>query len=193
MDAGDARAAFDRLLGELRPKLHRYSARMTGSVIDGEDVVQEALVKAIDAFGRLGPADNPEAWLFRIVAVVTSGSRNTRLQATRYALPGLDFHQPIAPASWRLPFAHPTARYAGLRHRRRRAGDFRQLDFQLAQFLAAGHHAGDGVAADFALGEAAQRAAAVEEQEAVADRVGVVDVVGDEDHAETVGAGACAT
>jgi len=50
----------------LRPKLHRYSARMTGSVIDGEDVVQEALVKAIDAFARLAPADNNEAWLFRI-------------------------------------------------------------------------------------------------------------------------------
>lgn len=64
--SGEARAAFDRLLGELRPRLHRYSARMTGSVVDGEDVVQEALVKAIDASRRLGPADNPEAWLFRI-------------------------------------------------------------------------------------------------------------------------------
>ncbi len=30
---------FDRLLGELRPKLHRYCARMTGSVVDGVDVV----------------------------------------------------------------------------------------------------------------------------------------------------------
>ena len=46
----EARADFDRLLGELRPKLHRYCARMTGSVIDGEDVLQEALVKAIEAF-----------------------------------------------------------------------------------------------------------------------------------------------
>ena len=45
---------FDRLLGELRPKLHRYCARMTGSVIDGEDVVQEALVKAIEAFPKAG-------------------------------------------------------------------------------------------------------------------------------------------
>ena len=33
------REAFDRLFGELRPKLHRYCARMTGSVLDGEDVV----------------------------------------------------------------------------------------------------------------------------------------------------------
>ena len=50
----EARAAFDRLLGELRPKLHRYCARMTGSVIDGEDVVQEALVKAIEALPASG-------------------------------------------------------------------------------------------------------------------------------------------
>src|SRR5205807_490922 len=34
-------------------------------------------------------------------------SRNTRFQAARYALPGLDFHQLIAPASWRS-LAHPT-------------------------------------------------------------------------------------
>ena len=30
------REALRRLLGELRPKLHRYCARMTGSAIDGE-------------------------------------------------------------------------------------------------------------------------------------------------------------
>jgi RNA polymerase sigma-70 factor (ECF subfamily) len=59
-------ATFDRLLGELRPKLHRYCARMTGSVIDGEDVVQEALVKAIEAFPHAGPIAHLEGWLFRI-------------------------------------------------------------------------------------------------------------------------------
>ena len=61
----EPRAGFDQLLAELRPKLHRYCARMTGSVIDGEDVLQEALVKAIEAFpGR--PDRRPEGWLFRI-------------------------------------------------------------------------------------------------------------------------------
>ena len=40
---------MERLVGELRPKLHRYCARMTGSVIDGEDVLEEATVKAIEA------------------------------------------------------------------------------------------------------------------------------------------------
>ena len=61
-----SREAFDRLLGELRPKLHRYCARMTGSVIDGEDVLQATLVKAIEAFPGAGPIVNPEGWLFRI-------------------------------------------------------------------------------------------------------------------------------
>jgi RNA polymerase sigma-70 factor (ECF subfamily) len=62
----EARAAFDRLLGELRPKLHRYCARMTGSVIDGEDVVQEAIAKAIEALPDVGSIEHPEGWLFRI-------------------------------------------------------------------------------------------------------------------------------
>ncbi|MGE0747319.1 MAG: sigma-70 family RNA polymerase sigma factor [Rhodospirillales bacterium] len=65
-DRNARRAAFDRLIGELRPKLHRYCARMTGSVIDGEDIVQEALVKAIAAHPGSSPIDNPEAWLFRV-------------------------------------------------------------------------------------------------------------------------------
>ncbi|NOJ50589.1 sigma factor, partial [Bradyrhizobium archetypum] len=44
-------AAFDidRLLAAMRPKLHRYCARMVGSVIDGEDVLQDALIKAVEA------------------------------------------------------------------------------------------------------------------------------------------------
>ncbi|WP_199272179.1 RNA polymerase sigma factor [Paraburkholderia acidiphila] len=40
---------FDTLLGTLRPRLHRYCARMTGSVIDGEDVVQDTLLNAYEA------------------------------------------------------------------------------------------------------------------------------------------------
>jgi RNA polymerase sigma-70 factor, ECF subfamily len=60
------REAFDRLLGELRPKLHRYCARMTGSVLDGEDVVHEAIIKAIEALSQPGLIAHPEAWLFRI-------------------------------------------------------------------------------------------------------------------------------
>jgi len=60
------REVFDRLLSELRPKLHRYCARMTGSAVDGEDVVQEALLKAVEAFPKTGSIAHPERWLFRI-------------------------------------------------------------------------------------------------------------------------------
>jgi RNA polymerase sigma-70 factor (ECF subfamily) len=61
-----ATANLDRLLANLRPKLHRYCARMVGSAIDGEDVVQDALVKAVESFAAAGPIGNPEGWLFRI-------------------------------------------------------------------------------------------------------------------------------
>jgi RNA polymerase sigma-70 factor (ECF subfamily) len=66
VDTGASRDAFEQLLGRLRPKLHRYCARMTGSVIDGEDVVQEALLKALEAFTEAGTIVSPEGWLFRI-------------------------------------------------------------------------------------------------------------------------------
>jgi RNA polymerase sigma-70 factor (ECF subfamily) len=81
----DAREAFDRLLGELRPKLHRYCARMTGSVVDGEDVIQEALVKAIEAFSQAGSIANLEGWLFRIAhnAALDFLRRRARQNAAR--------------------------------------------------------------------------------------------------------------
>ncbi len=57
---------IDRLLVAMRPRLHRYCARMVGSVIDGEDVLQDALIKAVESFASAGPISNPEGWLFRI-------------------------------------------------------------------------------------------------------------------------------
>jgi RNA polymerase sigma-70 factor (ECF subfamily) len=57
---------FETMLAAMRPTLHRYCARMTGSVVDGEDVVQDAMLKAFTARGSVGPLDNPEGWLFRI-------------------------------------------------------------------------------------------------------------------------------
>ena len=58
--------SIDHLLVAMRPRLHRYCARMVGSVIDGEDVLQDALIKAVESFGSAGPVHNPEGWLFRI-------------------------------------------------------------------------------------------------------------------------------
>ena len=59
-------ANIDGLLAEMRPMLHRYCARMTGSVIDGEDVLQDALIKAVESLASAGAIGNPRGWLFRI-------------------------------------------------------------------------------------------------------------------------------
>jgi RNA polymerase sigma-70 factor, ECF subfamily len=57
---------IEALLARIRPKLHRYCARMVGSVIDGEDVLQDALIKAMGALRSVTPVVNSEGWLFRI-------------------------------------------------------------------------------------------------------------------------------
>lgn len=57
---------FEPLLAAMRPRLHRYCARMVGSVIDGEDVLQDAMIKAVEARPAAGVIANPEGWLFRI-------------------------------------------------------------------------------------------------------------------------------
>src|ERR1700760_4557063 len=65
-DSSDTAAGLDGLLVRLRPKLHRYCARMTGSVIDGEDVVQDALADALASTPDPATIANREGWLFRM-------------------------------------------------------------------------------------------------------------------------------
>lgn len=57
---------FEDRLRELRPRLHRYCARMTGSAVDGEDVLQDTLIKAVQARADGVKVDNLEGWLLRI-------------------------------------------------------------------------------------------------------------------------------
>lgn len=57
---------FEDRLKALRSRLHRYCARMTGSAISGEDVVQDTLVKAVQARAEGIGVENLEGWLFRI-------------------------------------------------------------------------------------------------------------------------------
>jgi RNA polymerase sigma factor (sigma-70 family) len=62
----DRRAGLFALADELRPELHRYCARLMGSVIDGEDVVQDTLERAIAALPGLSETTPLRPWLFRI-------------------------------------------------------------------------------------------------------------------------------
>jgi RNA polymerase sigma-70 factor (ECF subfamily) len=62
----EGRRQFLELVAHIRPELHRYCARMAGSVADGEDVVQEALARAYYDLAELKEPAAMRAWLFRI-------------------------------------------------------------------------------------------------------------------------------
>jgi RNA polymerase sigma-70 factor, ECF subfamily len=62
----DAREQFLAMVDGVRPELHRYCARLTGSVIEGEDIVQDTLAKAFYALSLSVDVPPLRPWLFRI-------------------------------------------------------------------------------------------------------------------------------
>jgi RNA polymerase sigma-70 factor (ECF subfamily) len=58
--------AFLETIAQLRPRLHRYCSRMIGSVMDGEDVVQDALFEAYRKLDQYDDSRPLAPWLFRI-------------------------------------------------------------------------------------------------------------------------------
>ena len=60
------RRQFLVLVEEVRPQLHRYCARMTGSVAEGEDIVQDTLAHAYYELATLKELPAMRSWLFRI-------------------------------------------------------------------------------------------------------------------------------
>jgi RNA polymerase sigma factor (sigma-70 family) len=62
----ESRRRFLEQVAALRPELHRYCARMTGSVADGEDVVQETLARAYYLLPEMQQWPELRPWLFRI-------------------------------------------------------------------------------------------------------------------------------
>jgi len=58
--------AFLETISQLRAQLHRYCSRMTGSITDGEDVVQDALFRAYRSLDTFDDSRPLAPWLFRI-------------------------------------------------------------------------------------------------------------------------------
>jgi RNA polymerase sigma factor (sigma-70 family) len=62
----ERQARLIALTAEVRPELHRYCARLMGSVIDGEDVVQDTLLRALVALQDLEDIPPLRPWLFKV-------------------------------------------------------------------------------------------------------------------------------
>ena len=62
----EGRRRFLELVADVRPELHRYCARMTGSVADGEDIVQDTLARAYYLLPEMDEVPALRPWLFRI-------------------------------------------------------------------------------------------------------------------------------
>jgi RNA polymerase sigma-70 factor (ECF subfamily) len=58
--------AFLETIAQLRPRLHRYCSRMTGSVLDGEDLVQDSLFEGYRKLDQFDDSRPLAPWLFRI-------------------------------------------------------------------------------------------------------------------------------
>ena len=95
--------AFLETISPLRPRLHRYCARMTGSITDGEDVVQDALFRAYRSLETWDESRPLPPWIFRIAhnqCIDFLRSRGVRIEAEAavaepdFVAPG----DPIGPA-----------------------------------------------------------------------------------------------
>ena len=81
------------------PRLHRYCSRMTGSVLDGEDVVQDALFEAYRKLDQYDDSRPLAPWLFRIAhnrCIDFLRRRGVRVEAETAAM-SPDFVMPADP------------------------------------------------------------------------------------------------
>jgi RNA polymerase sigma-70 factor, ECF subfamily len=101
--------AFLETVTQLRPRLHRYCSRMTGSVMDGEDVVQEALFEAYRKLDQFDDSRPLGPWLFRIAhnrCIDFLRRRNVRQKAeTEVAAETPESVMPIEPSGAMLDHA----------------------------------------------------------------------------------------
>jgi RNA polymerase sigma-70 factor (ECF subfamily) len=56
-----------RDLVALLPRLRRFAAGLTGSVHEGDDVVQSACLRALERYHQWEPGTRLDSWMFRII------------------------------------------------------------------------------------------------------------------------------
>ena len=79
-----------------RPKLHAFALRLTGSIFDAEDLVQETLVRAFGAIGQgdlaagRSPLSNARAYLSRIAANLWIDAQRREARAAGAPVPAAE-------------------------------------------------------------------------------------------------------
>jgi RNA polymerase sigma-70 factor (ECF subfamily) len=121
--------AFDELIGAYRGELHAHCYRMTGSLHDAEDALQDAMLRAWRGVGRFEGRSSLRSWLYTIA---TNSSLNLIAKRPKRVLP-LDYgpaadphdgpaQMPVVESTWIEPYpdgqlgiedglAAPDARY----------------------------------------------------------------------------------
>lgn len=93
--APGSREDFDRLYRQTYARLLRTAYGVLGDPNSAEDCVQEACVRAFEAWPRFRPEQHPEAWLQQItINVAISHRRRQRLRAVAEVLRRLGRPQP---------------------------------------------------------------------------------------------------
>jgi RNA polymerase sigma-70 factor (ECF subfamily) len=66
-DRADERSRMGRDLVALLPRLRRFATGLTGSVQEGDDVVQAACLRALERYHQWEPGTRLDSWMFRII------------------------------------------------------------------------------------------------------------------------------
>jgi RNA polymerase sigma-70 factor (ECF subfamily) len=106
---GPWRAYLDSLV-PLRPALHRYCTRLCGNVWDGEDLVQDALMRVFSLLGKVdADLDNPRAYLIRTATHLWIDRERRRAKERSL----LAAEQPLAASPAAAPESSDVRRAAG--------------------------------------------------------------------------------
>jgi RNA polymerase sigma-70 factor, ECF subfamily len=67
LDRNDERSQMGRDIVALLPRLRRFAAGLTGTVTEGDDIVQTACLRALERYHQWEPGTRLDSWMFRII------------------------------------------------------------------------------------------------------------------------------
>src|ERR1700759_4503435 len=71
-------AAFESLVGAYQPMIHALTFRMTGSLADAEELVQETFIQAFRQLSSFRAESKFSSWLYRIAINLCLNGRSRR-------------------------------------------------------------------------------------------------------------------